>query len=138
MRALEVKEATGISVLDFRKGEKANRDFKIIKIGLELPRAKLHDHINSRVDKMMEQGLLDEVKSLLPYKNLNALQTVGYKELFDHLDGKSYLDEAIRLIKQHTRQYAKRQLTWFRKDKDFNWFSPGDLSTILKFLGQGS
>jgi tRNA dimethylallyltransferase len=136
MRALEVKQATGRSVLDFRKGLKAKRDFNIIKIGLELPKEQLHQNINNRVDKMMEEGLLEEVRKLLPYKNLNALQTVGYTELFDHLDGKSYLEEAVRLIKQNTRRYAKRQLTWFRKDKEIRWFEPRELAEIFTYLGE--
>lgn len=124
MRALEVVEATGQSVLEFRSGKKVTRDFAIKKIGLDIPKEDLHQRINTRVDKMMEQGLLEEVKGLLPYKDLNALQTVGYKELFDFLDGKTTLERAVELIKQNTRQYAKRQLTWFRRDKEIEW-NPG-------------
>ena len=121
MRALEVAEATGQSILEFRKGNKADRDFNIVKIGLELPKAELHRNINARVDKMIATGLVEEVKELLPYKNLNALQTVGYAEIFDYLDGKVSLKDAIELIKTNTRQFAKRQMTWFRKDKDIKW-----------------
>jgi tRNA dimethylallyltransferase len=124
MRALEVLEATGQSILDFRKGEKAKREFAVKKIGLELPKEVLHQRIHARVDQMMEAGLLEEVKELIPYKHLNALQTVGYKELFDHFDNKLSLPAAIDLIKTNTRQYAKRQLTWFRKDKEISWQSP--------------
>jgi len=121
MRALEVAEATGQSILEFRKGNKADRNFNIVKIGLELPKADLHRNINARVDKMIGMGLVEEVKNLLPYKNLNALQTVGYTEIFDYLDGKFALKDAIELIKTNTRQYAKRQMTWFKKDKNINW-----------------
>lgn len=124
MRALVVKESTGNSILSYRKGESVKRDFNIVKIGLALPKDELHRNINSRVDTMMNNGLLDEVKSLIPFKNLNALHTVGYSELFEYLDHRISLDEAIERIKKNTRQYAKRQLTWFRKDKTIQWFSP--------------
>src|SRR5688572_8402954 len=134
MRALEVIESTGQSILSFQKGKKTERDFKIIQIGLELPKDQLHDNINARVDRMMKLGLLDEVRTLLPYKQLNALQTVGYAELFDHLEGKTGLPEAVELIKQHTRQYAKRQLTWFCKNKEIKWFDLGDTKGIKEFL----
>jgi len=131
MRALEVKESTGISILQFQKGTKAQRDFNIIKIGLELPRAQLITRINARVDEMVNQGLLQEVHSLLPYKNLNALQTVGYRELFEYLEGTLSLDAAIERIKINTRQYAKRQMTWFKKDPDLRWVHPVDMEGIL-------
>ncbi len=122
MRALEMFRATGISITNFRKSEKKQRDFKIVKIGLELPRELLNQRINLRVELMVAKGLLDEAKNLLVHRNHNALQTVGYQELFDHFDGKTELNQAIELIKQHTRQYAKRQMTWFKKDKDIIWF----------------
>lgn len=134
MRALEVKEATGESILHFRKGKKAVRGFAIRKIGLELVREELRQRIDNRIDKMLANGLLDEVKSLLPYKHLNALQTVGYAELFDFLESKTTLAKAVEEIKIHTRQYAKRQLTWFKKDNGFEWFSPFDISAILQLL----
>ena len=134
MRALEVKEATGKSILFYRSGEKANREFNIIKIGLELPKEDLHRNIHTRVDQMMEAGLLDEVKSLLPFREFNALQTVGYAELFDYLDGKITLEKAVESIKTNTRQYAKRQLTWFRKNKEMKWFLPSQLKTIIEFV----
>ena len=137
MRALEVREATGKSILEFRTGKKADRNFQIVKIGLELPKEELHRNINARVDKMMRQGLMQEASSLLPYRNLNALQTVGYTEMFDYLDGKISLQQAIELIKIHTRQYAKRQMTWFKKDKEIYWFSPASQS-ILSFLSAAS
>ena len=124
MRALEVYKATGKSILDFRKGEKANRDFNIMKIALSLPKPSLHHNINTRVDKMINEGLLDEVRSLIPYQHLNALQTVGYKELFDYFNDEITLTGAIEEIKKNTRQYAKRQVTWFKKDSDYKWFEP--------------
>jgi tRNA dimethylallyltransferase len=124
MRALEVKLSSGKSITHFQTQQKKQRDFKIIKIGLELPRAQLIQNINQRVDAMMEEGLLDEVKQLQQYKNLNALQTVGYKEIFDHLDGNTTLENAVEQIKINTRQYAKRQMTWFKKDLEFKWISP--------------
>lgn len=130
MRALEVIESTGKSILDFRKNEKMKRDFKIIKIGLELPKQDLHSNINARVDKMIALGLIEEVRSLTSYRHLNALQTVGYSEIFEYIDGKLSLDEAIEEIKTNTRQYAKRQLTWFRKDKEITWFSPREIDHI--------
>jgi len=130
MRALEVIESTGDSILSFRKNDKTKRDFNIIKIGLELPKEELHRNINARVDKMMEAGLPAEVEQILPNKNLNALQTVGYAELFYYLDGKISLQEAVELIKQNTRQYAKRQMTWFKKDKEIKWYSPSDIQKI--------
>lgn len=130
MRALEVFKATGRSVLDFRKGEKAKRDFNSIKIALQLPKEELHRNIENRVDKMMELGLLEEVRSLIPYQHLNALQTVGYKELFDHFNGEIDLPSAIALIKRNTKHYAKRQMTWFRKDKEYHWIKPSPVEII--------
>ena len=124
MRALEVKLSCGESITYFQTKQKKERDFKIIKIGLELPREQLIKNINQRVDAMMEEGLLDEVKELHQYKNLNALQTVGYKEIFDYLDGAATLENAEEQIKINTRQYAKRQMTWFKKDLEFKWVSP--------------
>lgn len=134
MRALEVAESTGKSILSFRKGEKAARDFNIIKIGIELPREELNRRIDARVDAMMRSGLLDEVKELLPCKNLNALQTVGYAELFDHLEGKISLEKAVESIKTHTRQYAKRQMTWFKRDEAIRWFGPEEPEKIVQEL----
>jgi tRNA dimethylallyltransferase len=133
MRALEVVDATGKSILSFRKGEKAQRDFHIIKIGLELPKEELHRNINVRVDTMMKTGLLKEVESVLPYRNLNALHTVGYAELFDFFDQKMPLEKAVEEIKKHTRQYAKRQMTWFKKDISIKWFHPADINAMQLF-----
>jgi tRNA dimethylallyltransferase len=138
MRALEVIEATGSSILSFRKGQKAKRDFAIIKIGLELPKEQLHQRIHSRVDQMMEQGLLEEVKRLQPMRHLNALQTVGYAELFDYLDGKLTLEQAVEKIKTNTRQYAKRQMTWFKKDKEIEWVDPVATEEIKKRISRGA
>ncbi|MGK2862977.1 MAG: tRNA (adenosine(37)-N6)-dimethylallyltransferase MiaA [Chitinophagaceae bacterium] len=134
MRALEVVLATGKSIYEFQKGEKIIRDFNIVKIGLELPKADLHDRINLRVDQMLQAGLVDEVKSLLPYKQLNALQTVGYAELFEYFDNKKSWAAAVEEIKIHTRQYAKRQMTWFKKDKEVRWYPASDMSGILSCI----
>jgi len=131
MRALEIKEATGQSILELRKGEKAKRDFNIIKLGIELPKEELHRNIHSRVDQMISVGLVDEVRSLIPFKQLNALQTVGYSEIFEHLDGKIILKKTVENIKTNTRQYAKRQLTWFKKDKEMKWFSPAQTDLMI-------
>jgi tRNA dimethylallyltransferase len=122
MRALEVKLSTGKSIREFQQKKKVDRDFNVTKIGLELPTSLLKRNIDHRVDEMMDAGLLAEVKQLYPYRSLNALQTVGYRELFEYLDGKIELNEAANLIKSNTRQYAKRQMTWFRKDKEIKWF----------------
>jgi len=124
MRALEVKLSSGNSITSFQTKQKKLRDFNIIKIGLQLPKEQLINNINERVDIMMQEGLLDEVKQLQEYKHLNALQTVGYKELFDHLDGLSSIDAAVERIKINTRQYAKRQLTWFNKEQELQWVNP--------------
>ncbi|MFZ4056787.1 MAG: tRNA (adenosine(37)-N6)-dimethylallyltransferase MiaA [Ferruginibacter sp.] len=124
MRALEIVRATGKSIRYFQQNQKVNRPFNIIKIGLELPREILYERINSRVDMMMKAGLLEEVKSLVDFQQFNALQTVGYNELFDFINGNCNEDEAINLIKQNTRHYAKRQMTWFKKDKTISWCIP--------------
>jgi tRNA dimethylallyltransferase len=134
LRALEIKMHTGISIRSFQQGIKTRRPFHVIKIGLELPRTELYGRVNRRVDNMMQEGLLEEVKSMVAFRNYNALQTVGYKELFQYLDGEISLEKAIDEIKKNTRHYAKRQLTWFKKDPDFNWFSPQDPSLLLSFL----
>lgn len=131
MRALEVMESTGRSILSFRKGEKARRDFAIVKIGIELPREELNKRIDARVEAMMKAGLPDEVQQLLPFKELNALQTVGYAELFEYLGGNTSLEKAVTEIKTHTRQYAKRQMTWFKRDKEIMWFDPEEKDKII-------
>ena len=134
IRALEVFESTGQSILSFRKGEKATRDFRIIKIALELPKEQLHQNIYHRTEEMINQGLVGEVQSLEKYKHLNALRTVGYTEIFNFLDQKISLEEAIGQIKINTRQYAKRQLTWFKKDSAYTWFPPTDLENIVSYI----
>ena len=133
MRALEVVESTGKSILSFQSQQKKVRDFNIMTFGLELPRPDLYNRINSRVDLMMQAGLLKEVESLLPYQKLNALQTVGYTELFDFVNGHKTLDEAVRMIKQNSRHYAKRQMTWFKKDESISWVEP-DVKTLLSII----
>jgi tRNA dimethylallyltransferase len=131
MRALEVIESTGQSILGFRKNNKVKRDFRIIKIGLELLKEELHANISLRVDKMINDGLVAEVRSLQSYRDVNALQTVGYSEIFEHLDGKITLEAAIEQIKKNTRQYAKRQMTWFKKDKEIKWINAKQRSEIV-------
>jgi len=123
MRALEVFNATGKSITLFRSAAKKQRDFEIIKIGLEMPMDQLTKRINQRVDSMIQNGLLKEVETVIAFRQKAALQTVGYKELFDHIDGSISLDKAIEQIKTHTRQYAKRQMTWFKKDTEMQWFN---------------
>jgi tRNA dimethylallyltransferase len=122
LRALIFKRSTGESIVHFRTGTVKERPFRIIKTCLDLPREMLYERINTRVDLMMKAGLLEEVKSLYPLRHLKNLQTVGYTELFDYIDGKYNLEAAVEKIKQNSRNYAKRQLTWFRKDKDVHWF----------------
>ena len=127
IRALEVFESTGVPFSSYRKSTVNIRPFRCIKIGLNLPREELYQRINQRVDVMVKDGLVEEVKSLSPYRHFNALNTVGYSELFDYFDGKTDLPSAIELIKQNTRRFAKRQLTWFKKDKEIGWYNPFDI-----------
>ena len=134
IRALEICLGSGQPYSSFRKMEAAERSFNILHIGLDMDRKELYERINKRVDKMIEEGLVEEARKLYPLRNKNALQTVGYQELFDHFDGKFGLDEAIRLIKRNTRRFAKRQLTWLRKQKDIQWFSPRDKDQILQLI----
>ena len=124
MRALEVKLSTGKSIISFRTNKKNIRPFSIIKTAIDVPKEQLHENINRRIDEMMQAGLENEVKQLIKYKHLNALQTVGYSEMFEYLAGKTDLEKAVELIKVHTRQYAKRQMTWFKKDKEIFWINP--------------
>ncbi|WP_448520461.1 tRNA (adenosine(37)-N6)-dimethylallyltransferase MiaA [Rhodoflexus sp.] len=132
-RAMEIIYATGQPYYSFRKKQPVERPFQSVWIGLNLPREQLYERINRRVEQMMEQGLLAEVNALLPYRACNALQTVGYTELFEHLDGKTTLEEAVALIRQHTRNYAKRQLTWFRREP-VHWFVPDDIAGIIQHV----
>lgn len=134
IRALEVCEYTGKPYSTFLSGNRSTNNFIPIYILLNMDREKLYKRINDRVDKMMENGLLDEVKKLVPYRNYNALKTVGYKELFDYLDDKCSLNEAVNAIKQHTRNYAKRQLTWFRNKNESETFEPSEIEKIKAYL----
>lgn len=134
MRALEVTIATGQSIRHYQRSSITERNFRIIRIGLDLPREQLYTQIDHRVDQMIKEGLIEEVKALYAFRHLVALQTVGYKELFDYLDHQCSLGEAIASIKQHTRHYAKRQLTWFRKAGINAWFDPRKSIEILRYV----
>jgi tRNA dimethylallyltransferase len=136
IRALEVIKGTGIPFSIFRKGTIKQRNFNIIKVGLERNREELYKRIDMRMDLMIGAGLFEEAENLIPYRNHNALQTVGYKEIYDYLDGKYEIEEAIRLLKRNTRRYAKRQLTWFKKDNMFKWFHPSREDEIIKYIEQ--
>ncbi|GAA0893369.1 tRNA (adenosine(37)-N6)-dimethylallyltransferase MiaA [Fulvivirga kasyanovii] len=133
-RALEVCIGTGEKYSDLRKNSKKKRDFEVIKIGLDRPREELYARINERMDLMIEQGLFEEARELYPYKDHYALQTVGYKEIFDFFDGIYDREEAVRLLKRNSRRYAKRQMTWFGKDQEITWFHPDDFQDILKHI----
>lgn len=134
MRALEVCITTGRPYSEQRSGRVAERPFRIVKVGTDLPRDVLYDRINRRVDMMINDGLVEEVRALMPLRHLNSLQTVGYRELFDYFDGTATLEEAIEHIKRNSRRYAKRQLTWFRRDEATEWFSPHDTEAIIKYI----
>lgn len=134
VRALEVCISTGKTYSSLRSGVKRQRPFNIIKIALNMNREVLYERIDLRVDKMVQAGLYDEALKVYPLRELNALQTVGYREWFDHFDGKISREEAIELIKRNSRRYAKRQLTWFRADKDFEWFEPSETEKILEYI----
>lgn len=136
VRALEVFETTGNSIAFYQKGKQSARDFDVVTIGLNTDRAFLYERINKRVDKMMHDGLLGEAKELQAFRHHPALQTVGYAELFDHFDGKISLEDAVDKIKQNSRRYAKRQITWFKKYGSTHWFEPSELQEILQFLNQ--
>ena len=138
MRALEVFITTGRTYSEQRSGDRAERPFNIVKIGTDMPREELYDRINRRVDMMVADGLVEEAHAMYPKRHLNALQTVGYREIFDHLDGKCSLEEAIELIKRNSRRYAKRQMTWFRRDERVGWFSPKDTNKIIEFIDSHS
>ena len=127
VRALEVCIQTGQPYSTLRKQQAKERPFQIIKYAITLPREVLNERINRRVERMMEEGLEAEARQLYPLRHLNALQTVGYRELFDHFDGKCTLEESVEAIKAHTRQYAKRQMTWFKRDSDYRWISPEEM-----------
>lgn len=135
VRALEVCLQTGRPYSELRTGERRPRPFEIVKIGIDLPREVLYDRIDRRVDQMLADGLEAEARALYPYRALNALQTVGYREFFDYFDGRTSYDEAVELIKRNSRRYAKRQLTWFRRDPEIRWFRPDDDDAILEYIG---
>ncbi len=134
MRAVEVCILSGRPYSELRTGRGVERDFEVIKIGTLLPRDVLYDRINRRVDTMMAAGLEAEARALLPFRELNALQTVGYREFFDYFDGKITLDQAVELIKRNSRRYAKRQMTWLRHDETISWFDPEDPAGVMQFL----
>lgn len=135
IRALEVKMGTGKSISEFQRKNKLNHSFDIVKIGLTLDRDELFQRIDNRMDAMIEAGLFDEARSLYPYKDHQALQTVGYQEIFDYFGGHYDRTEAVRLLKRNSRRYAKRQMTWFRRDGDITWFSPNEINEVLQWIG---
>ncbi len=134
VHALEICTMTGKTYTSFRRRERRQRPFRIVKIALNRPREELYERINRRVDQMMSDGLLDEARALYPKKELNALNTVGYKELFDYLDGRWPLEEAVERIKGNTRRYARKQLTWYKKDEQIRWFHPDDKQSIIDYI----
>ncbi len=134
IRGLEVVLSSGEKLSSFLTANKKERPFQIIKIGLNMDRALLYERINHRVDLMMQAGLLEEAKSLLPHRQYNALNTVGYSELFEYFDGKTDLTSAVAMIKQNTRRFAKRQLTWFRRDENTAWFDPNQDEDIIRHI----
>ena len=134
VHALEICVMTGRTYTSFRKREEKQRPFRIVKIGLNREREQLYDRINRRVDEMMAAGLLEEARQMYPRRELNALKTVGYKELFDFLDGRWPLAEAIERIKGNTRRYARKQLTWYKKDPQIEWFSPEQKEDIIRYI----
>ncbi len=134
LKALEVSTMTGKPYSSFLTGKSKDRPYEIVKVGLDIPRDTLYQRINDRTEKMLSDGWLEEARSLYPYRHHNALNTVGYKELFAFIEGKTELDEAVRLIKRNTRHYARRQLSWFARDKRIRWFNPGEEAAILEYI----
>ncbi|MBN7812628.1 tRNA (adenosine(37)-N6)-dimethylallyltransferase MiaA [Algoriphagus sp. H41] len=134
MRALEVFRGTGQKFSSFRQKKKTVRPFKVIKVGLEREREELYERIDRRMDQMVAQGLFEEAESLFGMRHLNALQTVGYSEIFGYLEGSYDREEAVRLLKRNSRRYAKRQLTWFRRDPEIRWFHPDQVEEILDWV----
>ncbi len=134
LRGMEVCLQTGRPFSEFRTGIKKERNFQIVKVGLTLPREELYARIDRRVDAMMAAGLEAEARTLYPHRALNSLQTVGYRELFDYFDGRTTREEAIELIKRNSRRYAKRQMTWFRRDPEIRWFAPDEDELIIRHL----
>lgn len=136
LHAVEIQHMTGLPFTSFRKNTVKERPFCILKIGINQERKTLYERINHRVERMMETGLLEEAKLVYPHRKLNSLNTVGYKELFTYLDGDCTLAEAVDLIQRNTRKYARKQLTWFRRDTEINWFEPNQVSEIISFIDQ--
>lgn len=134
LKALEVSIQTGRPYSSFLTGNKRDRDFRIIRLALDMDREELYNRINTRVDRMIEEGLVEEVASLENYRSKNAMKTVGYREIFRHLDGEISLDEAADLIRRNTRKYARKQLTWFRKDNLYQWFHPENVKGMLNYI----
>ncbi len=134
IHAVEICYSTGKTYTSFRKRKKKDRPFNIIKIGLLRERNELYDRIDRRVDEMLKCGLLDEVKTVYPFRRLNSLNTVGYKELFDYLDGKCSLEDAVFKIKCNTHKYCRKQLTWFKRDSSIHWFSPENIEEIINYI----
>ena len=134
IHALEICHQTGSTYTSFRTGKKKQRPFSIIKIGLTCQRELLYERINQRVVRMIEAGLVEEVRSLLPYRHENALNTVGYKEIFKYIDGEISLDEAIRQIQSNSRQYARKQLTWYKRDEEMKWFENAKAEDIIEYI----
>lgn len=136
LRAVEVCMQSGRPFSEQRTGTRRQRPFNVVKIGVTLPREELYERIDRRVDAMIDAGLEEEARRMLPFRNLNALQTVGYRELFEYFDGAISREEAIERIKRNTRRYAKRQLTWFRRDPEIRWFSPFETEAVLAWIEQ--
>jgi len=136
LRAVEVCLQTGKPYSSFLKQQAKSRPYKVLKIALDMPREQLYQRINQRVDQMIEIGLIDEAKAFYPFKDLVALKTVGYKELFNYFEGKISQEQAVELIKSNTRKYARKQLTWFRRDNDYHWFTPHDIDLIIHLITQ--
>lgn len=137
LRALEVCLQTGRPYSEQRTGARRERPFRIVKIGLDMPREQLYERIDRRVDAMLAQGLEAEARALYPFRELNALQTVGYRELFEYFDGRTTYDEAVEAIKRNSRRYAKRQLTWFRRDPEVRWFAPDEVEAMINYIDFG-
>jgi tRNA dimethylallyltransferase len=136
LKALEVTYMTGVPYSSLLTGPKKERPFNIIKTGLHTVREELYARINARVDLMIDKGLVDEAKKLYPYRDINALKSVGYREIFEYFDGKRSLDETIEMIKRNTRHYARRQLTWFKKDPSIKWFRPDEFGQMIGYIKQ--
>lgn len=134
IHAVEICLSTGRTYTSFRVNAKKDRPFNIIKVGLTLDREQLYERIDGRVDRMVAVGLIQEAEKMYPYRNLNSLNTVGYKELFDYFDGKCTLEEAVFRIKCDTHKYCRKQLTWFKRDKDIHWFSPNNVEEIINYI----